>query len=211
MRAELPCVGTILLIMVSIGFSVDTTLWDFGVVIQKVEPAKPSSRSHDNPLKANIKANIADPFVAPIKASTLAFKSSVKNSALPIAFVNESNILQVKSFISKQSLQKNYQQIIYVLQFSQIESLDERDRNYIQYWLSDAFFQTGNLIEAQKHAEMAMQTNATDGIYLLLAKIYESQGDVQKAKQLYEQLITQYPKSDYVQSAKIKTRILNRQ
>ena len=55
-----------------------------------------------------------------------------------------------------------------------------------------------------------LNQNETERLYFLLAMIYESLGDNNKAKEYYLNLITQYPESDYVTSAYIKLQILAR-
>ena len=54
-----------------------------------------------------------------------------------------------------------------------------------------------------------LKNNESDELYLLIAMIYESLGDIKSAKDNYSKLILFYPESDYFISAKIKTRILN--
>ena len=55
-----------------------------------------------------------------------------------------------------------------------------------------------------------LKNNETEGLYILLAMIYESLEEKNKAKECYLKLIAQYPESDYVVSAHIKSRILSR-
>ena len=86
--------------------------------------------------------------------------------------------------------------------------LADYERHNLEYWLADAFYQTGEYSKAQEIATSALEKNENDHLSLLLAMIYESQGNHKKAKKQYFKLATQYPKSDYISSARIKFRIL---
>jgi Tfp pilus assembly protein PilF len=72
-----------------------------------------------------------------------------------------------------------------------------------------AYFRTGYLDKAQAQVLSLLKQNESDELYLLMAMIYESLGDIKSAKDNYIKLISLYPESDYFISAKIKTRILN--
>jgi len=86
--------------------------------------------------------------------------------------------------------------------------LSEQSRSDLEYLLADAFYRTGKYKKAKKQVLSLLKQYKSDRLYLLLAMIYESLHENNTAKQHYLKLIAQFPNSDYIISAKIKSRIL---
>ena len=87
--------------------------------------------------------------------------------------------------------------------------LSKQNRESLNYLLAAAYYQAGYFDKAKAKALSLLKQNESDELYLLIAMIYESIGDIKNAKNNYIKLISFYPESDYFISSKIKTRILN--
>ncbi len=203
------CVG----LFFSIVFSEEHVLWDFGVVIKKsVSPVNsdqyPSEQERSH---TKINAFISDPFIPPVKSthpSLLPNHIAYQQHELNFKLNPEMSLNQVILLTGKNYLQKNYQSVIAILEQVDLTRLSDYERHDLEYWLADAFYQTGEYSKAQEIATSALEKNENDHLSLLLALIYESQGNHKKAKKQYLKLVTQYPKSDFFSSARIKFRIL---
>ena len=89
-----------------------------------------------------------------------------------------------------------------------LDLLSGQNRSNIEYLLADAFYHTGEYKRALEQVLSLLKQNKSDRLYLLLSMIYESLGENNTAKEHYLKLIDQFPNSDYITSAKIKSRIL---
>ena len=87
--------------------------------------------------------------------------------------------------------------------------LSKQNKESLNYLLAVAYYRTGYFDKAKAQALSLLKQNESDELYLLVAMIYESIGDIKNARSNYIKLISFYPESDYFISAKIKTRILN--
>ena len=103
---------------------------------------------------------------------------------------------------------KNYIRVIELIQYSNLSSLNLYNRQDLEYLLADAFYHTGEYKRALEQVLSLLKQNKSDRLYLLLSMIYESLGENKIAKEHYLKLIDQFPNSDYITSAKIKSRIL---
>ena len=74
--------------------------------------------------------------------------------------------------------------------------------------LAKSLYHIGDYKKAQNQALFLLKHQGSDRLYILLAMINENLGEFELAKHYYLQLIDQYPSSDYVISAKIKSRTL---
>ena len=203
------CVG----ILFSAVFSEERVLWDFGVVIKKSEKTVDSSQNFVKKEQSNttINAVLSDPFIPPVKSthpSLLPNHIAFQQQKINFKLNPEMKLNQVFLLTGKKYLQKNYQSVIVILEQVDLTQLPDNERHDLEYWLADALYQTGEYSKAQEVATSTLEKNKIDRICLLLAMIYESQGNHKKAKKQYLKLATQYPKSDYISSARIKSRIL---
>jgi tetratricopeptide (TPR) repeat protein len=190
------------------GFT-NEVLWDFGVVItrseiQNVKEVPHLLSSKEKKSRANINAVITDPFIPPVKKTFLSKKSSQLISE-PV----EISINQIKLAAEKSYFNNNYQHVIEILYQRDLSMLSKQNRESLNYLLAVAYYRTGYFDKAQAQALSLLKQNESDKLYLLMAMIYESLGDIKSAKDNYIKLISFYPESDYFISAKIKTRILN--
>ena len=194
-------------------FSEERVLWDFGVVIKKSEKNAGSSQNFVKKEQSNTKINavISDSFIPPVKSthpSLLPNHIAYQQQDFNFELNPEMKLNQVFLITGKKYLQKNYQSVIAILEQVDLTQLADYERHNLEYWLADAFYQTGEYSKAQEIATFALEKNENDRLCLLLAMIYESQGNHKKAKKQYLKLVTQYPNSDYISSARIKFRIL---
>ena len=197
----------------SIVLSEEHVLWDFGVVIKKSESPVNSDQypSEEESSHTKINAVISDPFIPPVKST----HSSLSPNYIPyhqqdltFELNPEMNLNQVFLLTGKNYLQKNYQSVIAIIEQIELSQLAENERRDLEYWLADAFYQIGEYSKAQEQAISSLEKNENDHLCLLLAMIFESQGNHKKAKKQYLKFITHYPNSDYISSARIKSRIL---
>ena len=206
--------GCCLGILFSTVFSEERVLWDFGVVIKKSEKIAGSSQNFVKKEQSNTKINavISDPFIPPVKSthpSLLPNHIAYQQQDFNFELNPEMKLNQVFLLTGKKYLQKNYQSVIVILKQVDLTQLPDNERHDLEYWLADAFYQTGEYSKAQEIVtSSALEKNENDRLCLLLAMIYESLGNHKKAKKQYLKLATQYPNSDYISSARIKFRIL---
>ena len=192
----------------SMGFT-NEVLWDLGVVItrseiQNVKEVPYLLSSKEKKSRAKINAVITDPFIPPVKKTFISKKSGQLISE-PI----EIGINQIKFAAEKSYFNNNYQHVIEILYQRDLSMLSKQNRESLNYLLAAAYYRTGYFDKAQAQALSLLKQNENDELYLLMAMIYESLGDIKSAKDNYIKLISFYPESDYFISAKIKTRILN--
>ena len=203
------CVG----LFFSIVLSEEHVLWDFGVVIKKSENPVNSDQypSEEEGSHTKINAVISDPFISPVKSthsSLSPYYIPYHQQDLTFELNPEMNLNQVFLLTGKIYLQKNYQSVIAIIGQIKLSQLAENERRDLEYWLADAFYQIGEYSKAQEQAISSLEKNENDHLCLLLAMIFESQGNHKQAKKQYLKLITHYPNSDYISSARIKSRIL---
>ena len=198
-------------------FSKNDILWDFGVVIREPNPQKsPNTTPHQHPVneevfQTKINAVISDPFIPPIRS---AFSPEIYDPlvyTLPKLFTDltlKKNIYQIESMAIKYYFKKNYQYVIELLHQRNLDMLSEQNKSDLEYLLADAFYHTGEYKKAREKVLSLLKQNKSDRLYLLLATIYESLSENNTAKEYCLKLIVQFPASDYINSAKIKSRIL---
>jgi TolA-binding protein len=80
----------------------------------------------------------------------------------------------------------------------------------LNYWLANAYLQTGQYTEAEDVILTNMTFTKDDRFHFLLAMTYESQNKIEAAWEEYLRFIKQFPKSDYKMTALIKARMLGR-
>ena len=192
----------------SMGFT-NEVLWDLGVVIARSEIQNTEDISHlltskEKKSRAKINAVITDPFLPPVKKTSLSKKTDQLISE-PV----EISINQIKLAVEKSYFNNNYQHVIEILCQRDLSMLSKQNRERLDYLLAAAYYRAGYFDKAETQALSLLKKNESDEIYLLTAMIYESLGDMKNAKDNYMRLISFYPESDYFISAKIKTRILN--
>ena len=201
----------------SMVFSENDILWDFGVVIRPPDiqnnqkDAKHQHLANKEVFQPKINAVITDPFIPPVKSTLSSQISDPSVIILPekiMELISEKNISQISKEAKKYYFKKNYQYVIELLYQRDLDMLSEQNRSDLEYLLADAFYHTGEYKKALEQVLSLLKQNKSDRLYLLLSMIYESLGENNTAKEHYLKLIDQFPNSDYITSAKIKSRIL---
>ena len=203
----------------SMVFSENDILWDFGVVIKQSNlQNNPKDVPHQHPInqevsQQKINAVIADPFIPPVRNTLSPEIFDPLVFTLPECFIEltlDKNIYQIESMAKKYYFKKNYCHVIELLHKRDLDMLSEQKRSDLEYLLAFSFYHIGEYKRAREQVLSLLKQNKNDRLYLLLAMIYESLGENNTAKEYYLKLIVQFPDSDYIISAKIKTRILGR-
>ena len=201
----------------SLAFSKNDILWDFGVVIKQSDvqnnPKNASREQSANQkgFQAKINAIISDPFIPPVRNTFYPEISDplvYKLSEAPAEMTLEKNIYQIGSMAKKYYFKKNYRYVIELLLYRDLDMLSNQNRSDLEYLLAFAFYHTGEYKKSQEQVLSLLKQNKSDRLYLLLAMIYESLGENNIAKEHYLKLISHFPDSDYIISAKIKSKIL---
>jgi len=201
----------------SMVFSENDIFWDFGVVIrppdiQKIQrDALQQHPSNHEVFQPIINAVITDPFIPPVKSTLSSQVSDPSVIILPkniMELISEKNISQISKEAKKCYFKKNYWYVIELLYQRDLDMLSEQNRSDLEYLLADSFYHTGEYKKALEQVLYLLKQNESDRLYLLLSIIYESLGEHKTAKEHYLKLIDQFPNSDYITSAKIKSRIL---
>lgn len=189
--------------------STNEVLWDLGVVItqpeiQDAKDVSPQLPSKGKKSQAKINAVITDPFIPPVKKTFISKKSGQLISEPVKISINQIKLVAEKSYFNN-----NYQHVIEILCQRDLSMLSKQNRESLNYLLAMAYYRTGYFDKAKAQALSLLKQNESDELYILIAMIYESLGNIKSAKDNYIKLISLYPESDYLISAKIKTRILN--
>ena len=202
----------------SMVFSENNILWDFGVVIRKHDLQNNSKdvphqhQTNQEVFQTKINAVIADPFIPPIRSAYPPKISDPLVYTLPKCFIEltlDKNIYKIESIAKKYYFKKNYQYVIELLHQRDLKMLSEHKRSDLEYLLANAFYHSGEYKEALEQVLSLMNQKKSARLCLLLAMIYESLDESNTAKEHYLKLIDQFPDSDYIISAKIKSRILS--
>ena len=201
-------------------FSENNILWDFGVIIRQSDLQINSNETtfqhpaNQKVFQKKINAVIADSFIPPSRSNlsydfsdTLVNKLSENITELAL----EKNIYQIGLMAKKYYLKKNYGYVIKFLLNRNLSLLSKHNRRDLEYLLADTFYRTGDYKKAEEQVLYLLKQYKSDRLYLLLAMIYESLGENNTANEHYLKLITHFPNSDYIISAKIKSRILGQQ
>ncbi len=198
-------------------FSENNILWDFGVVIRPPDiQNNQKDILHQYPVNQEvfqpiINALITDPFIPPVKSTQSSQISDQSVIILPkkiMGFLSEKNISQISKEAKKYYFKKNYRYVIELLYLRDLDMLSEQNRSDLEYLLADAFYHIGEYKKALEQVLSLLKQNKSDRLYLLLSMIYESLGENNTAKENYLKLIDQFPNSDYITAATIKSRIL---
>ena len=201
----------------SMVFSENDILWDFGVVIippdiqNNQKDALLQHPTNQEVFQPKINAVITDPFVPPVKSTLSSQISDPSVIILPekiMKLISEKNISPISKEAIKYYFKKNYRYVIELLYLRDLDVLSKKNQNDLEYLLADSFYHIGEYKKALEQVLSLLKQNKSDRLYLLLSMIYESLGENNTAKEHYLKLIDQFPNSDYITSAKIKSRIL---
>jgi len=191
-------------------------LWDFGVIIKtssQQNTSKMSTKTLSNVIinpHPQVEALIANPFIPPTLTT---FKEKVfiaQNTSASWGEIPLEDINQVKLLAGQLTMQVNYLPIIEMLKQINFSILDESDCLDLNYWLANAFLNTGKYTEAEDLILASLTSSINDRFHFLLAMTYEAQGKIKEAQKEYLIFIKQFPNSDYQVTALIKARMLDR-
>ena len=198
-------------------FSENNVLWDFGMVIRPSDlQNNPKNTLHQYSTKQEvfqpkINAAITDPFVPPLRSTFPYEISDLWIHKLPESLTkltSEKNIHHIGLMAEKYYIKKNYRYVIELLHKRDLSMLSRQERDDLEYLLACAFYHAGEYTKAQDKTLSLLKQSKSDRLCLLLAMVYESLGKNNIAKENYLKLIAQFPDSDYVITAKIKSRLL---
>lgn len=201
-------INILLLSLVGFCLADDEVLWDMGMVIKEKEKISQSgSTLNENNTRMN--AVRTNPYIPPVRVSQRyshikKFNYDFKH----IDMISAENKKQIFLDIANCILNKNYLAVIKMLDGTDFSRLSFNDRSDFEYRLADAFFKTGKLAKALDITKVAMNKFKEDRFYMLLAMVYEAQGNKEKARGIYQQIIRDYPNGNYFLTAKIKSRVL---
>jgi len=177
----------ILFSILSFLFSQEKILWDLGVII------KPKNNSEETNI---IKPLISDTQITPqYKNMDKMSPFELTNTSLPsdhiikLLYISE-RYVELTKYISKLS-----------------ENGDVLNDNKIIVY-SDALYRLGNYNEAIKNLAYLSEIYPADGKYFLLALYNKKLGNINGAVTFLDNLISDYPNSEYYKLAKLQTRIL---
>lgn len=174
-------------------------LWDLGVIIEA-----PKKNLNETP---NGRALISNSFISPIHKSNKNTSTTFKNiyhNQFP-----KNDIKQIKTIITKLTIKELYQPIIDLIRGLNLDDFQANELQEINYWLANAFLNTGQYEMAENILLNNFQNENDDKSNFLLATIFERQNKRKKAQKEYLNFIKKYPNSDYKMSALIKARMLD--
>ncbi|MEE2858962.1 MAG: tetratricopeptide repeat protein [Candidatus Neomarinimicrobiota bacterium] len=174
-------------------------LWDLGVIIEA-----PKKKLNETP---NGRALISNSFISPTyksnKKTTTTFENIYHNQ------FPKNDIKQIKTIITKLTIKELYQPIIDLIRELNLDDFQANELHEINYWLANAFLNTGQYEMAENILLNNSQNENDDKSNFLLATIFEHQNKRKKAQKEYLNFIKKYPNSDYKMSALIKARMLD--
>tara|TARA_B100000945_G_C20419316_1_gene616916 strand:+ start:677 stop:1291 length:615 start_codon:yes stop_codon:yes gene_type:complete len=196
----------LLISMISIVLCNDHVLWDMGMVIKNEQS---SSKKLIDQKTNNIQkeALISPTFIEPTKHSISTNFIKV-NIFEPI--VNSTNKERIIKKLNENYLNENYLNIIKMIDKSDITNLNINEQNNLKYLLADAYFKVGNYNNSIKIITDVLKQYPEDRFYILHGMILEYKGERKNAKKQYNKIITDYKKSEYYLTAKIKYQVLSR-
>ena len=174
-------------------------LWDLGVIIET-----PKKNLNETP---NGRALISNSFISPTHKSNKNTSTTFKNiyhNQFP-----KNDIKQIKTIITKLTIKELYQPIIDLIRELNLDDFQANELQEINYWLANAFLNTGQYEMAENILLNNFQNENDDKSNFLLATIFERQNKRKKAQKEYLNFIKKYPNSDYKMSALIKARMLD--
>ena len=207
----------IIYIFFSFIFSNNNILWDFGVVINQIEKDKDSIQNTSKYLnrleKSNIDINayISNPFIVPTENNYYKFYKDKINNQIEENYnikISSNNIYEIKLKIEKLYFSQRYNKIIKILRNNNFSEISEQNKQYLQYYLANSLYKIGDYDNA---ITLINSLEKTEENHILLIMIYESMGNKKTVKEQYINFIELYPHSEYLNLAKIKINMLNKQ
>ena len=210
-----------LFLIVSLVFSNDQNLWDLGVKIkkndkQKLKESVELKEKKDNDLYIEIKGlsnklNISKSVID--KESDLINQKLEINDETPTLIFNqtENKANQTKVGINSYQLGK-YKDAIKYLNTINNSEINKIDKDKIDYLKANAYFNLGEYKKSEKILSSILsneRNSLSDDALLLKGMILKQLGKKQEALNVFIELASDYPNSEYYESAQIQKRILS--
>ena len=195
-------------------FSNHNILWDFGLVINPTKGFNDSVQNtskYINNLEKNdldINAYISNPFIAPIENNNYKNK---KNNQIKESYnikISNKNIYEIKLKIEKLFFSQKYNKIIKILRNNNLSEVSERNKQFLKYYLANSLYKIGDYDNA---ITLINSLEKTEENHILLIMVYESMDNKKLVKEQYINFIEIYPYSEYLNLAKMKINMLNKQ
>ena len=210
-----------LFLIVSLVFSNDQNLWDLGVKIkkndkQKLKESVELKEKKDKDLYIEIKGlsnklNISKSVID--KESDLINQKLEINDETPTLIFNqtENKANQTKVGINSYQLGK-YKDAIKYLNTINNSEINKIDKDKIDYLKANAYFNLGEYKKSEKILSSILsneRNSLSDDALLLKGMILKQLGKKQEALNVFIELASDYPNSEYYESAQIQKRILS--
>lgn len=210
-----------LFLIVSLVFSNDQNLWDLGVKIkkndkQKLKESVELKEKKDKDLYIEIKGlsnklNISKSVID--KESDLINQKLEINDETPTLIFNqtENKANQTKVGINSYQLGK-YKDAIKYLNTINNSEINKINKDKIDYLKANAYFNLGEYKKSEKILSSILsneRNSLSDDALLLKGMILKQLGKKQEALNVFIELASDYPNSEYYESAQIQKRILS--
>ena len=210
-----------LFLIVSLVFSNDQNLWDLGVKIKKNDKKKLKEsvelkEKKDNDLYIEIKGlsnklNISKSVID--KESDLINQKLEINDETPTLIFNqtENKANQAKEGLNSYQLGK-YKDAIKYLNTINNSEINKIDKDKIDYLKANAYFNLGEYKKSEQILSSILlneRNSLSDDALLLKGMILKQLGKKQEALNVFIELASDYPNSEFYESAQIQKRILS--
>lgn len=209
-----------MILIVSFVYSNDQNLWDLGVKIRKNEKEKLQEtveikEKKDNDLYLEIKGlsnklNISKGVVR--EESNLIKQKLTKEDKAPTLVFNKTENKKNQTKVGLNSYQSGkYKDAIKYLNTINNSEINKIEKDKIDYLKANAYFNLGEYEKSEKILSSILlneSNSLSDDALLLKGMILKQQGKRQEALSVFTELATDYPNSEFYESAQIQKRIL---
>ena len=208
------------ILIVSFVYSNDQNLWDLGVKIRKNEKEKLQEtveikEKKDNDLYLEIKGlsnklNISKGVVR--EESNLIKQKLTTVDKAPTLVFNKTENKKNQTKVGLNSYQSGkYKDAIKYLNTINNSEINKIEKDKIDYLKANAYFNLGEYEKSEKILSSILlneSNSLSDDALLLKGMILKQQGKRQEALSVFTELATDYPNSEFYESAQIQKRIL---
>tara|TARA_Y100001935_G_scaffold55192_1_gene46152 strand:- start:292 stop:957 length:666 start_codon:yes stop_codon:yes gene_type:complete len=208
------------ILIVSFVYSNDQNLWDLGVKIRKNEKEKLQEtveikEKKDNDLYLEIKGlsnklNISKGVVR--EESNLIKQKLTTEDKAPTLVFNKTENKKNQTKVGLNSYQSGkYKDAIKYLNTINNSEINKIEKDKIDYLKANAYFNLGEYEKSEKILSSILlneSNSLSDDALLLKGMILKQQGKRQEALSVFTELATDYPNSEFYESAQIQKRIL---
>ena len=209
-----------MILIVSFVYSNDQNLWDLGVKIRKNEKEKLQEtveikEKKDNDLYLEIKGlsnklNISKGVVR--EESNLIKQKLTTVDKAPTLVFNKTENKKNQTKVGLNSYQSGkYKDAIKYLNTINNSEINKIEKDKIDYLKANAYFNLGEYEKSEKILSSILlneSNSLSDDALLLKGMILKQQGKRQEALSVFTELATDYPNSEFYESAQIQKRIL---